>query len=164
MILINKTNGVNNISTITFRNNSLPNNTQQIALTSPTTYRIQIKPIVNILSTALKFQKITLKNKSTIDIQYSSTNNASVLLFSSFEQTIHKKESSNIIIFAIIFVCGFSLLAFLTFMCTFFLRQPIKSAYTYFQLPCIHTLSTTKQSRDSTPLSYSPIHSKPQKD
>ncbi|CAF1495192.1 unnamed protein product [Rotaria sp. Silwood1] len=137
----------------------LTNNTQQqIALPSSKTFLIQVKPIVNISNTTLNFQIITFKNTSNTYIQYSSTINPSLLLFPSIKQKLDKKESSNTTIFAIIFVCSFSGLVFLAFICTFFLRQPIKSAYAYFQLPCIHTLSTTKRSRDSTPLSYSPIH------
>ena len=37
-------------------------------------------------------------------------------------------------------------------------RRPIDGSY--FELPCIQSFSTTKQSHDNTPLSYSPIHSK----
>ncbi|CAF1309559.1 unnamed protein product, partial [Rotaria sordida] len=143
LILINTTNEVINIPTITFHNHSLSsneflntttlyswkksnsieilkklianrqnltkynskllllltNNTQQIVLTSPT---------VNISNTTLQFQTITFNNKSTIDIQYSSTTNDDLLLFSSLQQTIAKKQSSNTTIFVLIFVFGFS--------------------------------------------------------
>jgi hypothetical protein len=33
----------------------------------------------------------------------------------------------------------------------------------YFKLPCIHSSSATKDSRDNTPLSHSPIHGKHKK-
>ncbi|CAF3109795.1 unnamed protein product [Rotaria socialis] len=118
----------------------LTNTTHKTVLTSSTILYIQVKPAVTI----------------------SNSTHADFLIYSPLNQIIEKKDSSNTTIFVIIFVCSFSGLAFLSFVYTFFLRQPINSSY--FKLPCIHAWSTAKQSRDTTPLSYSPFHSKPQKD
>ncbi|CAF1418136.1 unnamed protein product [Rotaria magnacalcarata] len=114
----------------------LTNTTHKTVLTSSTILYIQVKPTVAI----------------------SNSTHADFLTDSPLNKIIEKKDLSNTTIFVIIFVCSFSGLAFLLVVCTFFLRQPINSSY--FKLPCIHTLSTAKQSRDSTPSSYSPIHRK----
>ncbi|CAF0818992.1 unnamed protein product [Adineta ricciae] len=66
-------------------------------------------------------------------------------------------KSSNSTLIVIIFIFCFGGFILLVFIFTFLLKEHINSAY--FKLPCIHALSGTKQSRDGTPLFYSPIHS-----
>jgi len=67
-------------------------------------------------------------------------------------------QNSNSTVLIIILVCTFSGVLLLGLIVLFLLRRRISIAY--LKLPCIHSSSGTKHSRDNTPLSSSPIHAK----
>ncbi|CAF0724206.1 unnamed protein product [Adineta steineri] len=134
----------------------ITNTTRRVTSTSPSPLPVRLK------STS-KTKNIALKSSSTkfIDkkILYMPDN---YFLNSPPLPTIDISAASNTTVIAIIFICCLCSLLLLSFIFTFFLREHFH--HTYFKLPCIHSLSTTKQSRESTPLSYSSIHSKHRKD
>ncbi|UJR14737.1 hypothetical protein I4U23_001729 [Adineta vaga] len=132
-----------------------------LSSTSTTTKSTTIlSSITHELNTTSQFSSTT----TTINNDEITTNNIRDDLSSSASllYTIATNKSSNSTLVAIIFIfclCGFILL---TFIFTYLIKEHFTG--TYLKLPCIHSLSSKKQSRDSTPLFYSPIHSKYQKD
>ncbi|CAF1683463.1 unnamed protein product [Adineta ricciae] len=99
----------------------------------------------------------TINNDKLIESTQNDLTSRSALL-----QAPATSKSSNSTLIVIIFIFCFGGFILLVFIFTFLLKEHINSAY--FKLPCIHALSGTKQSRDGTPLFYSPIHSKHRKD
>ncbi|CAF1064605.1 unnamed protein product [Rotaria sordida] len=129
--------------------------------TTPTTTATDL-PITSAFLVRVK-SKIQSTQSSIIDetssnIEYiPQTTDLIVRLYSSTTLKMNT-SSSNATIFVIILVCSFSGFIFLAFVFTFLLRRRINIAY--FKLPCIHSSSEAKDSRDNTPLSHSPIHGK----
>ncbi|CAF4311661.1 unnamed protein product [Rotaria sp. Silwood2] len=137
--------------------------TTDLPITSALFVRIKSK----IQSTNLTIESPTTyinTYETTSNIEYiptTTTNDLIVLLYSSTTLKINT-SSSNATLFVIILVCSFSGFIFLALIFTFLLRRRISIAY--FKLPCIHSSSEAKDSRDNTPLSHSPIHGKHKQD
>ncbi|CAF1581861.1 unnamed protein product [Rotaria sp. Silwood1] len=157
-LINNRTLITTNITTIT----TTPYTTtiRDLLITSSFFVRVKSKIQSTNLTTELLTTYLTTDAATSSNIEYISTTNDLIpLLYSSTTLKINtSSSSSNATIFVIILVCSFSGFIFLALIFTFLLRRRISIAY--FKLPCIHSSSEAKDSRDNTPLSHSPIHGK----
>ncbi|CAF4693985.1 unnamed protein product, partial [Rotaria socialis] len=126
-------------------------------LTSAFLVRVKSKILPADLTTESPTTYVNTDETSTDFLETIPTSTESTLLLYS-SSTLKINTSSNATIFAIILACSFSGFLLLAFVFTFLLRRRISIAY--FKLPCIHSSSAAKDSRDNTPLSHSPIHGK----